>query len=152
MSNNNHEKQLLLKSTISSFDFHFSVSAKHLYISELSSDIQYGWESPKTDNNTNSESTIQFAYNKVKTSYSITLKGFIYINGEIGSGIDNFQEFQKKCNLGETWYLIDNTGKKVTGAGDGIWYIKSISQSSSEFITGINSLKISFTIVINRYK
>jgi phage protein U len=149
---NNHEKQLLLKGIKSGFSFQFSVDKNDLYINSLSQEISYGWETPSEEGKSIFAKPItQVAFNSSKTTHDITLNGFVYINTEIGCGLDNFTKFKEICNKGETWYLIDNKGNKLKGGGKGIWYVKGISINSSDFITGINALKISFSITINKY-
>lgn len=152
MQKNNHTKQLLLKAIKSGFSFQFSVDKENLYISNLSQNIDYGWETPNDEvKNINAKPVTQVSFNDNKTTHDVTLTGFIYINTQLGCGIDNFSKFKNHCNKGETWYLIDGQGNKLKGGGSGIWYVKSITINSSDFITGINALKISFSITINKY-
>ena len=152
MNQNNHEKQLLLKAIKSGFSFQFSIDKDNLYINSLSQDINYGWETPSDEvKNINAKPVTQVSFNSSKTTHDIILNGFIYINTELGCGLDNFTKFKDICNKGETWYLIDSSGNKLKGGGNGIWYVNGISTNSSNFITGINALKISFNITINKY-
>lgn len=152
MQKNNHEKQLLLKGIKSGFAFQFSTQKEDLYINGLDQNIDYGWETPSDEQKSIfAKPVTQVAFNKSKTTHDITLNGFVYINTEIGCGLDKFTELKNIANTGETWYLIDNLGNKLKGGGKGVWYVKNIRQTASDFITGLNALKISFSITINKY-
>lgn len=152
MQKNNHEKQLLLKVIKSGFSFQFSVDKENLYINSLSQNIDYGWETPSDDfKSIFAKPVTQVAFDKSKTTHDIIVNGYIYINTELGWGLDKFGELKNIANTDETWYLIDNLGNKLKGGGKGVWYIKNIRQDASEFITGLNALKISFSITINKY-
>lgn len=164
-----HEDQLALKATNKDFLFKFSVSKDNLYINSLSQNIDYGWDIPIDANkDTSAKSVTQGAFNENKTTHEITLNGYIYINTDLGCGIDKFTEFKNICNTEVYWYLMAFRKKKsqdpqtnkitevtetyqIKGGSKGMWYVKNIRQEASEFITGLNALKISFSITINKY-
>lgn len=155
-----HEDQLALKATNKDFLFKFSVKKDNLYISSLDQNIDYGWETPNDEMKLGDRKPVtQVAFNPDKTTHDITLNGFIYINTDLGCGIDNFTKFKNICNSSIYWYLMAfRTNKagnvetyQIKGGTKGTWYVKNIRQTASDFITGLNALKISFSITINKY-
>lgn len=151
MLSNNHKKQLLLKGVRGGFSFQFSLDAEDVYISSLSQDVNFGWEAPSGDD-TSSKPFTQMAFKAQKTTSDMTLSGFIYVNSQLGTGFHKLTQLKNIANTGETWYLIDESGNKLKGSGEGIWYIKSIHQDSSDFVSGLDALKISFSINLSKYK
>lgn len=147
------EKQLLLKGIKTGFDFAFSTNANDLYIQGLTQSIDYGWEVPADEGSSIfSKPVTRVSFNKEKTTHEINLNGVIYIMSNLGTGLDNFTKLKNISNNGETFYLLDNEGNKLRGSGSGIWYVKGIEQTASDFVSSLNALKISFSITLNKYK
>ncbi len=147
------EKQLLLKGIKTGFDFAFSTNANDLYIQGLTQSIDYGWEVPADEGmSIFSKPVTRVSFNKEKTTHEINLNGVIYIMSNLGTGLDNFTKLKNISNNGETFYLLDNEGNKLRGSGSGIWHVKGVEQTASDFVSSLNALKISFSITLNKYK
>lgn len=54
--------------------------------------------------------------------------------------------------IGALWSLYTEDGNRGSSKIGEKWYISEITQNSTEFITGINAMKMTFTIAFNEYK
>ncbi len=151
------------KKTDSNFCFVFSLKSENIYISNLSQDITYGWEVPESVNNTdadNKKTSTQLSYQADKTSCDISLKGVIYsqqiITGNkqtsLAAGVKSFDQLKDYANQGVKWHIVDAEGKHHKCGEKGEWYIERIQQDNEHFISGMNALKIEFTINLKKYQ
>ncbi len=173
MSTSHIENQICLKvvqegaNKDNDFSFIFSLNQNHVYINGLSQDITYGWEVPQPTDMSGLlfgalyKPSTEVAFQPDKTNHNISLKGVIYTQINVGkdsnspiiaAGVESLTNLKLQANKGVKWHIIGENGIHYKGGGKGEWYIDRIQQDSSHFITGLNALKVEFTINLKKYK